>query len=48
VRDLRRHGESVLLESADADATVRALFATGLAVRDVEVGGANLEDAFLT
>jgi ABC-2 type transport system ATP-binding protein len=28
VRDLERHGESVLLESADADATVRALFAS--------------------
>jgi ABC-2 type transport system ATP-binding protein len=38
----------VLLESADADATVRALFASGVPVRDVEVSGANLEDAFLT
>jgi ABC-2 type transport system ATP-binding protein len=47
VRDLRRHGDSVLLESADADATVRALFASGLPVRDVEVSGANLEDAFV-
>jgi ABC-2 type transport system ATP-binding protein len=48
VRGLQRHGESVLLESADADATVRALFASGVPVRDVEVSGANLEDAFLT
>jgi ABC-2 type transport system ATP-binding protein len=47
VRGLQRRGESVLLESADADATVRALFASGLEVRDVEVTGADLEDAFL-
>jgi ABC-2 type transport system ATP-binding protein len=47
VRDLQRHGDSVLLESADADATVRALFASGLPVRDLEVAGAALEDAFL-
>jgi ABC-2 type transport system ATP-binding protein len=47
VRDLQRHGDSVLLESADADATVRALFASGLPVRDIEVSGADLEDAFL-
>jgi ABC-2 type transport system ATP-binding protein len=47
VRGLQRHGPSVLLESADADATVRALFASGLPVRDVEVTGADLEDAFL-
>ena len=47
VRDLQRHGESVLLESADADATIRALFASGVPVRDVEVTGADLEDAFL-
>jgi ABC-2 type transport system ATP-binding protein len=47
VRGLQRHGESVLLESAATDATVRALFAGGLPVRDVEVTGADLEDAFL-
>jgi ABC-2 type transport system ATP-binding protein len=47
VRGLQRHGPSVLLESADADATVRALFASGLPVHDVEVTGADLEDAFL-
>jgi ABC-2 type transport system ATP-binding protein len=47
VRSLQRHGESVLLESGDADATVRSLFASGLPVRDVEVTGADLEDAFL-
>ena len=46
VRRLQRHGESVLLESADA--TVRALFASGLPVRDLQVSGADLEDAFLT
>src|SRR6266542_1759097 len=48
VRGLQRHGESVLLESADADATVRALFASGVEVRDLEVTGADLEQAFLT
>ena len=48
VRGLERHGDSVLLRSADADATVRALFASGVEVRDLEVAGADLEQAFLT
>jgi ABC-2 type transport system ATP-binding protein len=47
VVELTRHGEAVTLESSDADATVRALFASGVEVRDVEVAGVALEDAFL-
>jgi len=41
------HGSSVSLRTADADATVRALYASGLPIRDLEVTGANLEAAFL-
>jgi ABC-2 type transport system ATP-binding protein len=44
---LTRHGGTATLESGDADATVRALFASGVEVRDVEVTGVALEDAFL-
>jgi ABC-2 type transport system ATP-binding protein len=42
------HGDAVTLRSADSDATVRALLATQPAARDLEVTGADLEDAFLT
>jgi len=44
--DLR--GPSVTLGTTDAEATVRALFATRSRVPDIEVQGADLEDAFLT
>jgi len=47
VVSLTRHGMAVTLESGDADATVRALFASGVEVRDVEVTGVALEDAFV-
>jgi ABC-2 type transport system ATP-binding protein len=47
VISLTRHGDTVTLESGDADATVRALFASGVEVRDLEVAGVALEDAFL-
>jgi ABC-2 type transport system ATP-binding protein len=47
VISLTRHGGTVTIESGDADATVRALFAGGVEVRDVEVAGVALEDAFL-
>jgi ABC-2 type transport system ATP-binding protein len=44
---VQRHGDAVQLECNDADATLRALFTGGVEVRDVEVTGAALEDAFL-
>ena len=40
-------GGTVSLTTTDADATVRALFAAGLPIRDLEVTGADLEDAFV-
>jgi ABC-2 type transport system ATP-binding protein len=47
VTEVSRHGDSVRLATTDADATVRALFASGLEVRDLEVSGGGLEEAFL-
>jgi ABC-2 type transport system ATP-binding protein len=41
------HGDEVSLATTDADATVRALYAAGTPIRDLEVSGANLEAAFL-
>ncbi|MCW2940729.1 MAG: transporter ATP-binding protein [Actinomycetia bacterium] len=41
------HGGTVALRTTDAEATVRALFATRDRVPDLEVGGADLEDAVL-
>jgi ABC-2 type transport system ATP-binding protein len=37
----------VTLETADPDATARALLRSDLEVRDLEIAGANLESAFL-
>ncbi|WP_329247995.1 ABC transporter ATP-binding protein [Actinoallomurus sp. NBC_01490] len=39
---------SVRLRTTDPDATVRALYASGVEVRDLEVKGADLEEAFLS
>ncbi len=47
VTAVERRGDAVSLASTDADATVAALYATGLRVRDLEVTGADLEEAFL-
>jgi ABC-2 type transport system ATP-binding protein len=41
------HGPTALLHTTDADTTVEALYQSGLRVRDLEVKGADLEDAFL-
>jgi ABC-2 type transport system ATP-binding protein len=42
------HGDTVLLQTSDPDATVAALYrTTTLTIRDLEVKGADLEDAFL-
>jgi ABC-2 type transport system ATP-binding protein len=42
-----RHGGTVVLASRDADATVRSLVTTGVAFRDLELVGADLDAAFL-
>ncbi len=42
-----RHGDDVALLSRDADETVRALVAAGIAFRHLEVAGADLDTAFL-
>jgi len=42
-----RHGERHLLRSADSDTTLRALLADHPAAHDIEIGGVDLEDAFV-
>ena len=41
------HGDSIRLSCTDSDAALRALLAAEPATRDLEVGGADLEDAFV-
>ena len=48
VTGIEVRGGSALLSTTDTDATVQALYASGLSVRDLEVKGADLEDAFLS
>ena len=47
VTDVYVHLDSVRLASADADRTVRELFVADLPIHDLEVTGADLEDAFV-
>jgi ABC-2 type transport system ATP-binding protein len=42
-----RRGEAVVFACSDSDATIRALLALYPAARDIEIGGAGLEEAFL-
>ncbi|MFD9471743.1 ABC transporter ATP-binding protein [Streptomyces goshikiensis] len=42
-----RHGDTVKLQSSDADATVHAVYALGLYPRNLEVAGLGLEQAFI-
>jgi ABC-2 type transport system ATP-binding protein len=42
-----RHGDAVVLACADSDAAIRALLAAHPFVRDIEISGAGLEQAFL-
>lgn len=42
-----RHGATVRLQSADADATVHGVYALGLYPRNLEVAGLGLEQAFI-
>ena len=47
VTAVEAHGDGVTVRSADADAALRALLAAEPAARDLEVTGADLQDAFL-
>ena len=47
VRTADRHGDAVVLSAADSDSALRALLSRFPEVRDIEVYGAGLEEAFL-
>ncbi len=47
VQEVDVHGENVNLATTDADATVTALVQDRVAFRDIEVTGADIEEAFL-
>jgi ABC-2 type transport system ATP-binding protein len=47
VSAVERHGDAVRLTCTDSDLALRALLAAEPTARDVEVGGADLEDAFV-
>jgi ABC-2 type transport system ATP-binding protein len=42
-----RHGDAVILSCSDADVALRALLAAFPAIRDIEVRGGSLEEAFM-
>ena len=48
VTTVNREGQSVVLGTTDAEATLRALLADGGRLPDLEVRGASLEDAVLS
>jgi ABC-2 type transport system ATP-binding protein len=47
VTSVQRHGDVVRLICGDSDAAIRALLHSFPAVRDIEITGAGLEEAFL-
>jgi len=47
VTHAERRGDSVVLTCSDSDAAIRALLARFPAVHDIEIAGADLEDAFV-
>jgi ABC-2 type transport system ATP-binding protein len=47
VAEVTVHGDGVTIRAHDADATVYGCYQAGLAIRDLEVTGAGLEEAFL-
>jgi ABC-2 type transport system ATP-binding protein len=47
VTSAERRGEAIVLHCADSDAAIRALLAAHPDVRDIEIAGAGLEQAFL-
>jgi ABC-2 type transport system ATP-binding protein len=48
VREVERRGATVTLSTTDADATTRALLASGVPWSDLEVPSASLDDIFVT
>ena len=42
-----RHGDTIILSCSDADIALRALLGAFPGVRDIEVAGGNLEEAFM-
>jgi ABC-2 type transport system ATP-binding protein len=47
VTGAERRGEAVVLRCSDSDTALRALLADFPTVRDIEIAGAGLEEAFL-
>jgi ABC-2 type transport system ATP-binding protein len=47
VMHAERHGDAITLSCSDADAALRSLHATFGGLRDIEVRGSSLEEAFL-
>jgi ABC-2 type transport system ATP-binding protein len=47
VTSAERRGEAIVLHCGDSDAAIRALLAAHPSVRDIEIAGAGLEQAFL-
>jgi ABC-2 type transport system ATP-binding protein len=47
VSSAERRGDAIVLHCPDSDATIRALLAAHPGVRDIEIAGAGLEQAFL-
>jgi ABC-2 type transport system ATP-binding protein len=47
VESVDRHGDTVILSCSDPDAALEALYRTFEKIRDVEVTGASLEEAFM-
>jgi ABC-2 type transport system ATP-binding protein len=47
VSGVELNGDRVVLETTDPDATARALLRSDLDIRDLEIGGPDLESAFL-
>src|SRR5579862_333087 len=47
VTHAERHGESIVLSCSDSDIAIRALLAAFPDVRDIEIRGAGLEEAFI-
>ena len=47
VTGVERHGDAVVLACSDSDVAIRALLDRFTDVRDIEISGAGLEQAFL-
>ena len=47
VRAADRHGDAIILSCSDADTALRALLGAFPGIRDIEVRGGNLEEAFM-